>query len=230
VFFSFCHPFWPDDLFDVVCLDCFLPEVWITKYPRLEDTDDEGAATYRHRQPLGQHVVVGFIAGDAADALSQLSEADIFRRGLAQLDEMFGNLQSSQPVNAPGAPQFESCSFKTCSGVEHQKSAQLPNCEASEMFFTKHDLLPWSCEALNCQKCYPWSSEVHNCQSNPALFHFQGGMVVNWAEQSFIGGGYSHPSINAHGARDALAKPVGSIYFAGEATHPGVSPCLQAAN
>ncbi|CAM6091974.1 unnamed protein product [Calypogeia fissa] len=160
VIFAFCHSFWPEGLFDVVCLGCFLPEVWITEYPRPQGTEKEIAANWSPQQPLGQHVVVGFVAGNAADALSQLPEADVFMRGLAQLDEIF---------------------------------------------------------------------DGQSCHTNPASFHFQGGMIVNWAEQSFIRGGYSYPSVNALGARDALARPVDRIFFAGEATHHGVNPCLQAA-
>lgn len=40
------------------------------------------------------------------------------------------------------------------------------------------------------------------------------------------------PSVSEEGiqCRDLLAKPVsGTLFFAGEATHPAVNPCLQAA-
>jgi len=53
---------------------------------------------------------------------------------------------------------------------------------------------------------------------------------VNWEKESFVRGGYTHPSVNAHGARTILAEPLlGRVFFAGEATHSGVNPCLQAA-
>ena len=43
-------------------------------------------------------------------------------------------------------------------------------------------------------------------------------------------GAYSHPTLGAAGKRAALAQPVGdALYFAGEATHEGVNPCIHGA-
>ncbi|CAM6085853.1 unnamed protein product [Calypogeia fissa] len=230
VIFAFCHSFWPEGLFDVVCLGCFLPEVWITEYPRPQGTEKEIAANSSPQQPLGQHVVVGFVAGNAADALSQLPEADVFMRGLAQLDEIFGKREvcgisqgsvegTSSSIDVPRGPPEENLRSKEHNGVDHHGPRDSLQLMGSEKFVTKSDLL----------KNSSWSLDAQSCHTNPASFHFQGGMIVNWAEQSFIRGGYSYPSVNALGARDALARPVDRIFFAGEATHHGVNPCLQAA-
>lgn len=45
-----------------------------------------------------------------------------------------------------------------------------------------------------------------------------------------MGGAYTYPTLRASGQRAVLAAPVGDdIFFAGEATHPGVNPCMQGA-
>ncbi|KAK3272903.1 hypothetical protein CYMTET_18830 [Cymbomonas tetramitiformis] len=66
--------------------------------------------------------------------------------------------------------------------------------------------------------------------SRPASTAFTGGHVANWSKQKFIRGAYSFPTVGAAGCREALAAPIGGrLFFAGEATHVGVNPCLQAA-
>lgn len=44
-------------------------------------------------------------------------------------------------------------------------------------------------------------------------------------------GAYTYPSLHAElGDRDVLAEPLNeTVFFAGEATHPAINPCMQAA-
>ncbi len=53
----------------------------------------------------------------------------------------------------------------------------------------------------------------------------------DWASAPHVGGAYTHPSVGAAGAREKLAASEwgGALVFAGEATHAGVNPCMQAA-
>jgi monoamine oxidase len=55
--------------------------------------------------------------------------------------------------------------------------------------------------------------------------------VFDWSKVEWVGGAYSYPTFGAEaGDREALAAPVGgTLFFAGEATHPDVNPCMQAA-
>mmetsp|Transcript_29995 Transcript_29995/g.84637 ORF Transcript_29995/g.84637 Transcript_29995/m.84637 type:complete len:113 (+) Transcript_29995:285-623(+) len=55
--------------------------------------------------------------------------------------------------------------------------------------------------------------------------------VFDWAKDPHVKGAYSYPSRGAEeGDREALAAPVdGTLFFAGEATHEAVNPCMQAA-
>jgi monoamine oxidase len=55
--------------------------------------------------------------------------------------------------------------------------------------------------------------------------------VFDWSKVEWVGGAYSYPTFGAEaGDREALAAPVaGALFFAGEATHPDVNPCMQAA-
>jgi hypothetical protein len=66
----------------------------------------------------------------------------------------------------------------------------------------------------------------------PASAAFVHHHVANWDDEPWAGGGYSHPSLGAWaGDRASLAAPShgGRVVWAGEATHPAVNPCLQAA-
>ena len=65
----------------------------------------------------------------------------------------------------------------------------------------------------------------------PATAAFLRAAVADWARVPHIGGAYSYPALGARaGDREALAAPVGGVlFFAGEATHAAVNPCLQAA-
>uniref|UniRef100_A0A7S3E4S6 Amine oxidase domain-containing protein n=1 Tax=Chloropicon laureae TaxID=464258 RepID=A0A7S3E4S6_9CHLO len=65
---------------------------------------------------------------------------------------------------------------------------------------------------------------------SPATSSFHSCYVKNWSDEPFIRGAYSYPSRARAGDRKALAQPVGSsLFFAGEATHEAVNPCMQGA-
>ncbi|KAI8469401.1 MAG: amine oxidase-like protein [Monoraphidium minutum] len=146
---AFSRRFWPAELYDVCCTDCFAPEIWSTQH-----APAEGGAAHLH-------AMVGFIAGDRADAVGRMGAAEAVRRFVAQLDAMFGS--TSDPAPASGAL------------VAHE--------------------------------------------------------VFDWSEVEWVGGAYSFPSFGAEdGDRRALAAPVeGVLFFAGEAAHAAVNPCMQAA-
>eukprot|EP00238_Polyblepharides_amylifera_P009068 CAMPEP_0196586828 /NCGR_PEP_ID=MMETSP1081-20130531/55722_1 /TAXON_ID=36882 /ORGANISM="Pyramimonas amylifera, Strain CCMP720" /LENGTH=450 /DNA_ID=CAMNT_0041908839 /DNA_START=48 /DNA_END=1400 /DNA_ORIENTATION=+ len=88
---AFEKPFWPEDMFDVVCTDCFLPEIWMIRpdnAPR-----EKGRSNY---------LVTGFVAGDAADVITAAADTkDVISRSLSQLDTMFSCIKggSSTPAS-----------------------------------------------------------------------------------------------------------------------------------
>ncbi|KAJ9516342.1 hypothetical protein QJQ45_001045 [Haematococcus lacustris] len=87
IILTFSKRFWPEDQYDVLCPDCFVPEYWMLRYPA------------KNMDPsLGQHSVVGFVAGDRADALSLLPQDQVVSRFLAQLDEVYGAASGTQPA------------------------------------------------------------------------------------------------------------------------------------
>ena len=89
VVLAFTRAIWPQDFFDVICPDNFIPEFWVTTHTvaklskALPPTQGVGAF---------QHVIVGFVAGSKADAISSMSEDEIIRRSLSQLDDIFGKI------------------------------------------------------------------------------------------------------------------------------------------
>jgi hypothetical protein len=165
VFIGFDEMFWPADLFDVVCVDCYLPELWVLTYPPEERTaggvrfeggdggDDDVARRTRA-------VVTFFVAGDLADEVTRTPKETVIERALDQLDTMFGTVADPKPSRR----------------------------------------------------------------------RMTGAHVHDWSAETTVLGAYTHPTLDAAGARQVLAAPVGDwLFFAGEATHVGVNPCMQGA-
>ncbi len=78
VILAFSSPFWPDGFFDVVCTDCFIPEFWVTSYSGIT-----GASP-------ALYCMVGFVAGQKAEDMSNMRPSNIISNTLNQLDQMFG--------------------------------------------------------------------------------------------------------------------------------------------
>jgi monoamine oxidase len=220
VIMAFSESFWPEDLFDVICTDCFLPEIWVTQYPDVANEAGKRAA-------LGQFVVVGFMAGELAVAASQLSDGDILLQALSQLDSMFGTINGSTTLNAEPCSK-PSCTFQDTTDTMNSDSQVLePDGEMMDPF---PGVAEMPRKLITRSELHHWETASWDWKLKPASTSFQGGYVMNWELQEYVRGGYTHPSLHAHGARSTLAEPLsGRVFFAGEATHPGVNPCLQAA-
>ncbi|KAJ1619998.1 hypothetical protein T492DRAFT_1081337 [Pavlovales sp. CCMP2436] len=67
----------------------------------------------------------------------------------------------------------------------------------------------------------------------PASDALVGQLVCNWQAQPFAHGAYSHPTLDALGARQVIGEPLGArgglVHFAGEAVNVGVNPCVNGA-
>ena len=75
-------------------------------------------------------------------------------------------------------------------------------------------------------------NEHNKGSASPASDAFLASRVIDWSLDPWALGAYSHPSLGARrGDRRALASPEcwETLFFAGEATHEAVNPCLQAA-
>ena len=155
VFIGFSEIVWPEDLFDVVCTDCFLPEFWITTYPKSSHPRQAKNAREAEAIAATKGLVTFFVAGDLANKIAKMKESDVIAKAIEQLDRI----------------------FKT-------------SCK----------------ERVTTTK------------------------IVNWANERLTQGAYTHPSVHAGNSRTLLAASVSNaLFFAGEATHEGVNPCLQGA-
>ncbi|KAF6238025.1 amine oxidase [Scenedesmus sp. NREL 46B-D3] len=95
-------------------------------------------------------------------------------------------------------------------------------------------LLPvWFCSQTAVQKFLAQLDDIFGSaqEPKPASSAYIKAHVFDWSQEQWVGGAYSFPSFGAEeGDREALAAPVaGTIFFAGEATHSSVNPCIQAA-
>ena len=65
----------------------------------------------------------------------------------------------------------------------------------------------------------------------PATSNFLQAHIVDWSREKHIHGAYTYPTLHAQvGDRDIMAEPIGKpVFFAGEATHAAINPCMQAA-
>ncbi|KAL0045848.1 hypothetical protein WJX82_006614 [Trebouxia sp. C0006] len=66
---------------------------------------------------------------------------------------------------------------------------------------------------------------------HPATAAFLHAHIVDWSHEKHFYGAYTYPTVHAQvGDRDVLAEPIGTtVFFAGEATHAAINPCMQAA-
>lgn len=83
------------------------------------------------------------------------------------------------------------------------------------------------------QKCVEEMDEVFGTPADPkpASRRLKAHFVADWAKEKYVQGAYTYPTHGAEsGDREAVARPVaGKLFFAGEATHPGINPCVQGA-
>ncbi|GBG78364.1 hypothetical protein CBR_g26393 [Chara braunii] len=275
VVMAFSERFWPEDLFDVVCTDCFLPEIWMTSATLSRPAPP--SSSLRSFSPLrcpssanlGKVAVVGFVAGERAKEMSQFSHDKIFRKALSQLDEMFGkatdcamkqdegeglvDLEGTHSLKrrddsgklVTAGTQLMQQDTSSTARIREQQTVHASHCtsvsRAGEDYNKEQEDEEASAIADNhgemvggrlwkLQKSETNSGIHFSQRHNPASWHFAGGLVKDWSKEPFIRGGYSHPSKGAQGARASLTMPVlQRLFFAGEATHEGVNPCLQAA-
>lgn len=80
--------FWPDDFFDAVCADAFLPELWLSP-----------AAELMRPECPPPYTMVGFVAGERARRVGRLPHHEIARQMLLQLDAMFGSTAQPHPAS-----------------------------------------------------------------------------------------------------------------------------------
>mmetsp|Transcript_25191 Transcript_25191/g.39558 ORF Transcript_25191/g.39558 Transcript_25191/m.39558 type:complete len:217 (+) Transcript_25191:3-653(+) len=79
--------FWPDDCWDVVCSDSFVPELWLTP-----------AAKVLKKKKLPEYYWVGFIAGERSQRIQRMSHDEMARKMMTQLDTIFGTKDRPHPA------------------------------------------------------------------------------------------------------------------------------------
>jgi monoamine oxidase len=85
--------FWPDDLWDVVCSDSFMPELWLTPAADVLKSAAQG-------KPMKHYFMVGFVSGERADRVMQLPKEEVKRLMLLQLDAIFGTKEDPHPASS----------------------------------------------------------------------------------------------------------------------------------
>ena len=85
--------FWPDDLWDVVCSDSFMPELWLTPAADVLKSAAQG-------KPMKHYFMVGFVSGERADRVMQLPKEEVKRLMLLQLDAIFGTKGNPHPASS----------------------------------------------------------------------------------------------------------------------------------
>lgn len=122
---------------------------------------------------------------------------------------------STQHAPVPGAPgEGLHAMVGFLAGARAAKVAEIGDAAAARLFVEQLD------EMFGSPDC-----------PRPATDSLVRYVVHDWAKEEWVRGAYSFPSLGAEaGDREALAAPVGgSLFFAGEAAHPDVNPCMQAA-
>lgn len=75
--------FWPEDRLLTVCSDCLIPQIWTDGGPS--------------RGPNAPYTITGYVGGDVAETLGKLSDKELTRIFLRQLDDMYGTSTDPTP-------------------------------------------------------------------------------------------------------------------------------------
>lgn len=114
--------------------------------------------------------------------------------------------------------------------VSNAAAALIADTTALVTFFVAGDLadqISTMPEALVFQKAIEQLDEIFNTS---CAEHVTTKKLVSWSRERLVQGAYTHPTVNAGDSRAMLAAPVANtLFFAGEATHMFVNPCLQGA-
>lgn len=87
VILGFKDKFWPENMYDCVCTDSFVPEFWMLRYP----PTNKAAG-------IPQHVVVGFVAGTHMEAIADKPHEEMVQSFTKQLDQIFGTPDNPSPA------------------------------------------------------------------------------------------------------------------------------------
>ena len=129
---AFSERFWPEDVWNVVCCDAFLPECWMLEYaPSRKSRDENDRATFS--SPRGdvradiKAIVTFFACGETAKTIArriredpERGEAGVVDQALAQLDAMFGGEKENGATGeaAPATTRFVAAEAFPWSGVD----------------------------------------------------------------------------------------------------------------
>jgi hypothetical protein len=215
VFIGFDEMFWPSDLFDVVCVDCYLPEMWVLTYP----PEDRTAGGVRFEGGGGgdvarrtRAVATFFVAGDLADEVTRTPKATVVDRALDQLDTMFGTVADPKPSRR----RMTGAHVHDWSAETHVLGAYThPTVDAAGARQARSTrIAPVVLSQRAHLSARAGSSLVSIPDDTPRSTPF------NAAADAF----------RRRPDAQVLAAPVGDwLFFAGEATHVGVNPCMQGA-
>ncbi|DBA73197.1 TPA: hypothetical protein ACH3X1_011273 [Trebouxia sp. C0004] len=231
VIMMFAQPFWPEGFFDVVCTDSFIPEFWVTPPP-----------TYSHqheKQPDSCRDASQSSASRCGPQAGSSQQAAAQDAGTEARQEHKQNLQQGQTLQ----PQ-------------QQQSWQQPQVQQHDSQQQQHDTQQQQQqEAVYCMVGFVAGSKAEEIsklrqnsvviktlsqlddmfctkqQLHPATSAFLHAHIVDWSREKHIYGAYTYPTLHAQvGDRDVLAEAIGTtVFFAGEATHAAINPCMQAA-
>lgn len=233
---------WPERFWDAVCPGAFLPEVWVTSYPTASSAPGEYMVL-----TAGDPVVSSLVTAEEAAAAAACETAG---RG----NDSASMYTCTPPTSAAEGTTPVTLSTQSALNGSDRNSSFVPRgARDQRRSSSKHSRhTPPAAyvvtgfatgPAAEAIAALPPAVAVYRAirqldamfgtpaEPRPATLAFSKGAVVDWAAQPYIGGGYTYPTLGAHsGDRKALAAPIsGVMYWAGEATHPAVNPCMQAA-
>jgi len=243
VVLAFSRRFWLADFFDVVCTDCFIPEFWATTYPGASRDAPAGPREREHARPASGCGDEGQADGDGGSGAPGGPPAACSAREESQSESSGGDASASGGgASASGGGQAPHCLVgfaagrraEAMSGMSESSIVLRALGQLDQIFGARRPPAPLRAPALSLALVPRADARARAgtpSARRPATGAFLRAHVADWARAPYIGGAYSYPTLHARrGDREALAAPVGgALFFAGEATHAAVNPCLQAA-
>ncbi|MEW5316230.1 MAG: hypothetical protein WDW38_007611 [Sanguina aurantia] len=206
ILLTFSRQFWPEGMYDIICPDSFVPELWMLRYDNAKPTQT-GAAS----------------AGAVRWAREEKCRQDL---RLQQQTLVPAPTSSSEPAqqqassnerntsNSSTTDRFPHVLVGFIAGTRADEASKLRPDEVVTRFLDQID------------KVFGKPGDL-----TPATASLAQSRVIDWSKEKYVRGAYSYPTLGAElGDRCKISSSVmGTLFFAGEHCNPDIGPTVQGA-
>lgn len=204
ILLTFSRQFWPEGMYDVICPDSFVPELWMLRYDNAKPTrvgaQSAGAVRFAREEQQRQD----------AKHQPQLSTAP------TSATEVQHTVSSNErnTGNSSTTDRFPHVLVGFIAGTRADEASKLHPDEVVKRFLDQIDIVFGKPGDLT-----------------PATASLAQSRVIDWSKEHYVRGAYTYPTLGAElGDRCKIRSSVmGTLFFAGEHCNPDMGPTVQGA-